>query len=216
MSAKPGRFTREARESIVERVKLRPFAHGKPSDGMCAMEAVAFLAGEPHSDVPECASPVIAAVVRVWNDVLPDRERQALKPYVARIVGSRSDDRHEATRKALVEAWAHGELATGPRGKAFRLVDYARRCAANAEGEIVALPWERPGRVPPALLASMLGLLDEMLDVAEPPSALPSQPPATSAPVPPAVAGPRQRVRRPRAVVRRSPARPRTDKAGQR
>lgn len=200
------RFTREGRIAIVERVKLRPFAHGKPSDGMCAMEAVAFIAGEPHTDAPQCASPVIAAVARTWNDVLPDRERQALKPYVTRMVDSRGTEAQEEARRGLVQAWAHGELAKGPGGKARRLVEYAVR-VATAAGE-VEFPPELPGRVPPELLASMLRLLDDMLDATEPPSLLPTQAPATSAPVAPAVAAPRQRTSRPRSVPgRRSPAR---------
>ena len=36
-------------------------AHDSPADGLCAMEAAAWLAGEPHSDHPACVSPVIAA-----------------------------------------------------------------------------------------------------------------------------------------------------------
>ena len=200
------RFTREGRVAIVERVKLRPFAHGAPSDGMCAMEAVAFIAGEPHTDAPQCASPVVAAVVRTWNDVLPDRQRQALKPYVPRMVGSRGTDAQEDARRGLVRVWAHGELATGPRGKGRRLVEYALRSATEA-GDF-EFPPELPGRVPPELLASMLRLLDDLLDATEPPSLLPTQPPATSAPVAPAVAAPRQRTPRPRTVARRrSPAR---------
>lgn len=44
--------------------------------GMCAMEAAAYLAGEPHSDHPKCVSPVIATFLRNWNDGLPDDQRQ--------------------------------------------------------------------------------------------------------------------------------------------
>lgn len=29
--------------------------------GMCAMEAAAWIAGEPHSDDPKCVCPIIAA-----------------------------------------------------------------------------------------------------------------------------------------------------------
>ncbi len=39
---------------------------------LCIMEAVAFMAGEPWSDSPACASPVIAAFLRSWNDALSD------------------------------------------------------------------------------------------------------------------------------------------------
>ena len=63
-------------------------AGGHPEDGeFCIMEAVAFVAGEPWSDHPACASQVIGAFMRSWNDALDDEGRQKLKPYVRRLVG---------------------------------------------------------------------------------------------------------------------------------
>ena len=51
---------------------LRYGAHKKNDNAnWCAMEAVAYIAGEPWSDSPQCASPVIAAFMRAWNDSLP-------------------------------------------------------------------------------------------------------------------------------------------------
>jgi hypothetical protein len=64
-------------------------SHSTRDDGVCAMEAVAWLAGEPHSDRPACACPVIASFVRAMNDQLPDEERGRLKPYLAKLVGTR-------------------------------------------------------------------------------------------------------------------------------
>jgi hypothetical protein len=57
---------------------------------MCAMEAVAFVAGEAHTDTPACACPVIAAFMRRWNDGLPDDARRDLylKRFIPRLVGS--------------------------------------------------------------------------------------------------------------------------------
>lgn len=43
---------------------LHEGAHKDPADGMCAMEAAAWIAGEPHSDHPACACPVIGAFMR--------------------------------------------------------------------------------------------------------------------------------------------------------
>ena len=40
-------------------LSLEKGAH-KRGSGMCAMEAAAYIAGEPHSDHPVCVSPVIA------------------------------------------------------------------------------------------------------------------------------------------------------------
>jgi len=61
---------------------------------MCAMEAVAWIAGEGHSDDPRCACPVLATVVRAINDNVGDGERdRLLLPLVPRLVHSRGDAR---------------------------------------------------------------------------------------------------------------------------
>ena len=64
----------------------------------CVMEAVAWVAGEPWSDSPECASPVLGAFLRSWNDSLPDDDRQDLKRYIPRLVGSRGTAEQEDAR----------------------------------------------------------------------------------------------------------------------
>lgn len=82
-------------------------SHSSLEDGLCVMEAVSFVAGEPWSDSPTCACPVIAAFMRTWNDGLPsgaDRDR-LLKPLVPRLVGSRSTAAIEEQRAWLVVDW---------------------------------------------------------------------------------------------------------------
>ena len=68
--------------------KLARGAHKEPEDGLCFMEAVAWLEGEPHSDQPTCVCPVIGAYIRSLNDFLPDDLRQKLIPYLPRVVGT--------------------------------------------------------------------------------------------------------------------------------
>ena len=75
---------------------------------MCIMEAVAYMAGEPWSDAPACASPVISAFLRTWNDSLSDADRDRLLPaavWVPRLVGSRGDDATEERRAYLALDW---------------------------------------------------------------------------------------------------------------
>ena len=55
------------------------------------MEAVAWLAGEPHSDHPICTCPVLAAYVRALNDRMPDAVRQRLKDYLPILIGTRNE-----------------------------------------------------------------------------------------------------------------------------
>jgi hypothetical protein len=56
------------------------------------MELASMLAGEPFSDRPAAACPVVAAYLRSLNDALDDRRRQQLYPYAAAAVGTRGDE----------------------------------------------------------------------------------------------------------------------------
>lgn len=74
----------------LDTLELLKGSHGSVAEGVCAMEAVAWLAGEPHSDHPKCTCPVIATFVRHINDAMPDSERGRLKPYLPRLIGTRA------------------------------------------------------------------------------------------------------------------------------
>lgn len=70
---------------------------------MCAMEMVAWLAGEPHSDEPACACPVVGAFVRACNDAMDDPLRNRyLRPLVPVLVNSRTTAAGERARSFLV------------------------------------------------------------------------------------------------------------------
>lgn len=69
--------------------------HGDFDSGHCAMEVVAWLAGEGHTDAPECASPVLRRYTIALNDRWPDDRRQLLKPYLPRMVGTRGDGKDD-------------------------------------------------------------------------------------------------------------------------
>ncbi len=88
---------------LIDQYPLRRGSHPTRNDGMCAMEMVAWLAGEPHSDEPECACPVIAAFVRACNDTMGDAARsRCLRPLVPMLVNTRSTPAREAERGLLV------------------------------------------------------------------------------------------------------------------
>jgi hypothetical protein len=71
---------------------LGPGGHSSPSDGVSLLEAVSDLAGEPWSNSPRCTSRVIAAYAGSLNDRLGDAERQQLKVYIPRLVGTAKPD----------------------------------------------------------------------------------------------------------------------------
>ncbi len=85
--------------------KLSHGSHKSFEDGMCAMEAVAYIAGEPHSDHPSCASPVLARHCIRLNDRWNDEERQLLLAVIPKLVGTRGDTaRHINQMFVLVDA----------------------------------------------------------------------------------------------------------------
>ncbi|GAC1603190.1 MAG: hypothetical protein NVS3B21_31630 [Acidimicrobiales bacterium] len=70
-------------------------SHTRREDGMCALEWVSYLAGEPHSDSPVCVSPILTRYCIRLNDRLGDEDRQKLRPYLARTIGTRDDGMDE-------------------------------------------------------------------------------------------------------------------------
>jgi len=89
----------------LDRLVLKAGSHRSPDEGLCLLEATAYLAGEPHSDHPHCASPVIAAFGRSWNDVLNDEDRQFLKPYAAKLIGTAASPEVEDMRAWMALDW---------------------------------------------------------------------------------------------------------------
>ena len=87
--------------------------HQAAGDKMCVMEAVSYVAGEPFSDHPVCASKVLTSFLVNWNDALPDADRQILKPFIPRIVGTNTGPKDEETRAWMLTDWIARECAPG-------------------------------------------------------------------------------------------------------
>jgi hypothetical protein len=85
--------------------------HQYPSAGRCAMEWVAFIAGEEHSDEPVCVSDYLADLCRGLNDYWSDKDRQRLRPYLVRCIGT-ADDGLDDVRERL----AYEVVMTRPYG----------------------------------------------------------------------------------------------------
>jgi len=66
---------------------------------------VSYVAGEAWTDHPTCVSPVIAEFCRRWNDDLGDEQRQALKPYIPRLVGTNTGDADDDRRAWILADW---------------------------------------------------------------------------------------------------------------
>lgn len=93
----------------LETLVLEPGAHAaNEGQHMNVMEAVAHIAGEPWSHRPECASPVLAAFCRRWNDTVEpygSAIRKQLKHYIPRLIGSRGTAAQEEARAWMAVDW---------------------------------------------------------------------------------------------------------------
>ncbi len=94
------------RMAQIEALALSSGSHEDFEHGMCVMEAVSYVAGEPWSDEPACACPVITAFMVSWNDSLPDADRtRLLKPMIPLLVGTRSTPGVEERRSYMALDW---------------------------------------------------------------------------------------------------------------
>ena len=87
-------------------IKLSKGKHASPDDGACVMELASMLAGEPFSDHPASACPVVGSFLRAYNDSIDDQRRQSLYEYASRVVASRGPQRIQHARAERLVLWA--------------------------------------------------------------------------------------------------------------
>lgn len=75
-------------EAMAQTIRISRGRHQPTSAKACVMEVASMLAGEPFSDRPRAVCPVIGAYLRTVNDLLDGWDRQRLRPYAARVVGT--------------------------------------------------------------------------------------------------------------------------------
>ena len=110
--------------------RLNRGAHREDSGGACAMEAAAWLAGEPWSDHPRAVHRIIGNVARTVNDRVSDERRQTLWPLIVASLDT-ARPRHPVLSlrlswcagKALAAAADHGDL---PKAWMVVLEEHAR------------------------------------------------------------------------------------------
>lgn len=85
-------------------IRLDHGAHSTREMGLCLMEAVSFLAGEMHSDHPECVSRILTSFGISINDRCTNDLRQQLIPLIPSLIGTRSDGLDEERRKMVINS----------------------------------------------------------------------------------------------------------------
>jgi hypothetical protein len=90
----------------IESLRLEPGSHASPEQGVCIVELASILAKERFSDEPDCVCDVIGAFLRSWNDRASYVDRQRLRPYAERIVGTRSGRAITHRRRDICLVWS--------------------------------------------------------------------------------------------------------------
>ena len=168
-------------------IRLSKGKHTSKEHGACVMELSSMLGDEPFSDHPASVCPVIASLLRAYNDSIDDRRRQDLYGYAGRVVGSRGSTELERMRTEYVTAWM-------ARPKARRWTRYLVPAWLHAMSPKPPLDVLGAGAVRSLCThddrthAKMLALIDTLLEMgatapAPEPSAAPSAAPPERAPV---------------------------------
>lgn len=75
----------------LSKIQLSTGAHDTPDNDMCVMECVAYVAGEEHSDKPQCACEVVTQVAIYANDNYLPALGEGLARRVVELAGSKVD-----------------------------------------------------------------------------------------------------------------------------
>jgi hypothetical protein len=100
---------------LLKLVKIDHSSHVSREEGMCVMEAVAYITGDEHSDTPKCVAPNVTDVMINLNDSMDEDDRQKLKDVVPRIIGTYWNGEggifpeEKAYNEAFAEKWAEIE-----------------------------------------------------------------------------------------------------------
>lgn len=98
--------TQIIQDRLAQITRLDEGGHKDFNHGVCAMEAAAYIAGEPWSDHPQCVCPVIGAFMRSWNDALPDDKRTSLLlPLIPATIGTRGSADLANRRATMATDW---------------------------------------------------------------------------------------------------------------
>ena len=97
--------------SSHQTVRLGPGRHAGRGAVVCVMELSSMLAGERFTDRPASVCPIVAALLRAYNDNVDQRRRNELYGYAAEAVGTRGDFDLQRRRARSALTWAQRRYA---------------------------------------------------------------------------------------------------------
>jgi hypothetical protein len=162
-------------------IRLSKGKHSGPDDGACVMELASMLADEPFTDHPVSVCPVIGSFLRAYNDSIDAERRQSLYEYASKVVGSRDCAEVRRARTARLTEWAE-EMQRSRRmwflvDSPLRAIGRLRRPPIDAIGTytVHSIPKHTD-----ATHASVLALIDELLEISTRDTRVPARMPAAA------------------------------------
>lgn len=141
------------------------------------VELASMIAGEKFTDRPKCVCPVVGSFLRCWNDHAGYADRQRLRPYASRVVGTGGYRRISRIRRDLCLSYAGANLDRRLLGRAASRL-WMRFRIAWAVGFFPAVWLKEGAGVYAAQLAVSRGggeqafaMLDRLLEIGSPPPA---------------------------------------------
>lgn len=157
-------MSEQCAQASHQTIRLSKGKHAAPTEGACVMELASMLAGEPFSDRPASACPVVGGFLRAYNDRVDDERRQDLYRYAAEVVGTRGSAEVERARERRCLEWA--DERKRERARALRWVTRPspavvdRRLGLDAAGTFAARSIRRHTD---RTHAAALALIDELI-----------------------------------------------------
>jgi hypothetical protein len=129
------------------------------------MELASMLAGEPFTDRPACADPVIGGLLRAYNDTIDGERRQDLYRVASLVVGTASTPEIERMRanRCLTFATAHRRRSRWRRRR--RTPALATHLGQDAPGVLAV---RALGRVDDVRHQELLTLVEELVAIGAP------------------------------------------------
>jgi hypothetical protein len=146
------------------------------------MELASMLAGERFSDRPRSVSPVIAAFLRGYNDLVDERHRQDLIRYASEAVGTAASEEVELARVRRLVQWADERSAESQRPMGLGAFGslWARRLPPTDPDSAGVYAIRSIHRRHGGIHRHVLALLDELIAMGGPEPA-PERPPERAA-----------------------------------
>jgi hypothetical protein len=128
------------------------------------MELASMLAGEPFTDRPACADPVIGGFLRAYNDTVDRDRRQDLYAVAALVVGTAEGEVVERERAARCIAFAEAHRRRRTRWGRRRScsVTLASHLGKDAPGVLAV---RSLGRIDDVRHAEAMALVDELVEL---------------------------------------------------